>query len=77
MCLGHPSPDIPSSRECGKRFGPGCGFGCFKRVKYPERVRGIFTGKSPRPAPVTETEAWKQAGELAAGPALPVAAANR
>ena len=28
-------------------------------------VRGIFTGKSPRPVHVMETEAWKQASELA------------
>ena len=28
-------------------------------------VRGIFTGKSPRPVRVVETEAWRRASELA------------
>lgn len=28
-------------------------------------VRGVFTGKSPRPVPVVETEAWHRASELA------------
>jgi hypothetical protein len=28
-------------------------------------IRGVFTGKSPRPVPVVETEAWQRAGELA------------
>ena len=28
-------------------------------------IRGIFTGRSPRPMPVVETVAWQRAGELA------------
>jgi Peptidase S24-like len=28
-------------------------------------IRGVFTGKSPRPVPVAETEAWQRASELA------------
>ncbi|MDI1336494.1 MAG: S24/S26 family peptidase [Lacunisphaera sp.] len=29
-------------------------------------IRGVFTGRSPRPVVAKETEAWQQAGELAA-----------
>lgn len=28
-------------------------------------IRGVFTGKSPRPVPAVETEAWQRASELA------------
>jgi len=28
-------------------------------------IRGVFTGRSPRPVVAKETEAWQQAGELA------------
>jgi signal peptidase I len=28
-------------------------------------IRGVFTGRSPRPVAATETEAWKQASEVA------------
>lgn len=28
-------------------------------------IRGVFTGKSPRPVPLVETEAWQRASELA------------
>ena len=28
-------------------------------------IRGVFTGKSPRPVALAESEAWRQAGALA------------
>ena len=28
-------------------------------------IRGVFTGKSPRPVPIIENEAWQRANELA------------
>ncbi len=28
-------------------------------------IRGVYTGRSPRPVPVNETDAWQQAGALA------------